>query len=77
MFPNKYHSFSFAPLLGNLAILNADNAVGKLGNLGIVGNHHKGLVEFLAGYLQKSQYIGAGFAVQIAGGFIGQNDSGL
>lgn len=42
-----------------------------------MSNHYKGLVEFLTGYFQKSQYIAAGPAVKIAGRFISQNDSGL
>lgn len=37
------------PLLGNPAVLNADNTVGKLGDLIIMGNHHQRLTEFIAG----------------------------
>ena len=42
---------SLSPPAGNLSILNADGPVGHLGNLLIVGDHHNGLAEGLAGNL--------------------------
>ena len=65
------------PLLHDLAILNPNDTVGKLGNLIIMSNHHEGLVEFLTCGFQKPQHISAGLAVQVAGGFISQNNSGF
>ena len=34
------------PLLGNPAVLNTNNAVGKLGDLIVMSNHHNGLMNF-------------------------------
>ena len=62
------------PLLKNPAIFNAYNAVGKLGDLVIVGYHHQRLMEFAAGRFQKTQHIAARPAVQIAGRFVSQDD---
>ena len=47
------------------------------GNLRVVGNHHNGLVKFLAGHFQETDHIIAGLGIQVAGGFICQNDRGL
>jgi hypothetical protein len=41
-----------------------------------VSDHYDCLGELLTGDFQKAQYILAGFGIQIAGGFICQNDSG-
>ena len=41
LLPNKMSFIVSAPLLKNPAVLNADNAVGKLGDLVVVGNHHQ------------------------------------
>ena len=66
-----------APLLKNPAVLNADNAVGKLGDLVVMGYHHQRLMEFAAGFFQQAQHITARPAVQIAGRFVSQDDGGL
>ena len=42
------------PLTYNLAVLNPHNAVGKLGNFVVVGNHHNGLVKFPASTLEQT-----------------------
>ena len=65
------------PLLGNPAVLNTNNAVGKLSDLIIMGNHYEGLVEFCAGNFQQAQHIAAGHTIQIAGRLVSQNDSRL
>ena len=41
-----------------------------------MSDHYDCLGELLTGDFQKAQYILAGFGIQIAGGFICQNDSG-
>ena len=64
------------PLLKNPAVLNADNAVGKLGNLVVMGYHHQRLMKFTAGCFQQAQHIAARPAVQIAGRFVSQDDGG-
>ena len=51
--------------------------VGHLGQLQVVGDHHQGLAVGLHRQLQKAQHILAGFAVQVAGGLVGQKDGGL
>ena len=44
-------SMSRTPLrVHDLPVLNADDAVRKLGDLLVVGDHDNGLTEFLAGY---------------------------
>jgi hypothetical protein len=58
------------PLLYDFSILNSNDTISKLGNLAVMSNHYKSLVEFLAGNFQKSQYVAAGSAVQIAGRFV-------
>ena len=60
-----------------VTILDPNDAVGKLGDLTVMGNHHEGLMEFLACGFQKPQHIGAGLAVQIASRFISQDDCRL
>ncbi len=60
------------PLLGNPAVLNTNNAVGKLGDLIVMSNHHNGLMKFLAGHFQKTQYIAAGSAVKVSSRFVGK-----
>jgi len=77
LLPNRMSFIVSPPLLHDLAILNSNDTVGKLGNLIIMSNHHDGLVEFLTCGFQKPQHIGAGLAVQVAGGFISQNNRGL
>ena len=57
----------------DLSIFNPNDTVSKLGDLIIMSNHYKGLVEFLTGYFQKSQYITAGSAVQVSCRFVSQN----
>ena len=64
LFPNKMSFIVYAPLFRNFSIFNADNAVRKLGNFVIVGNHYKGLAELLAGSFQKSQNIVTRPAIQ-------------
>ena len=71
LLPNRISLMSSPPLLHNSAILNPNNAVGKLGDFIVMGNHYKCLVELLAGYFQKPQHITASLTVQIAGRFVG------
>ena len=40
-----------------------------------MSNHHNGLMKFLAGHFQKTQYIAAGSAVKVSSRFVGQDDS--
>ena len=59
------------------SVLDADDAVGHLGDFLIVGNHHHGLGELLTRHLHEPQHILAGFAVQVAGGLVSQKNGGL
>ena len=56
--------------LDDPAVLNADDAVGHLGDLLVVGDHHDGLGKFLTAHLQQTQNILTGLAVQITCRFI-------
>ena len=53
LFPNRMSFMVPPPLLHDFAILDPNNAVSKLGDLTVMGNHHEGLVEFLACGFQK------------------------
>ena len=77
LLPNRMSFIGLPPLLHDLTILDPNDAVGKLGDLTVMGNHHEGLMEFLACGFQKPQHIGAGLAVQIASRFISQDDCRL
>lgn len=77
LLPNRMSFIVPPPLLYDFAILNPNNTVGELGDLIVMSNHYKSLLKFLAGYFQKPQHITAGLAVQVAGRFVCQNDSGL
>ena len=59
------------------SVLDADDPVGHLGSLLVMGDHHHGLGELLPGHLHQAEHILADFAVQIAGGLIGQKNGGL
>ena len=61
----------------NLAVLDSHNAVGKLGDFVVVGNHYDSLMKLHAGTFQQTQYIGACFAVQVTRRLVCKNDSGF
>ena len=73
----KIANAAMPSLPGNPAVLNADNAVGKLGDFVVVGNHYQRLMEFVAFGFQNPQYIVARPTVQIADRLVSQNDGGL
>ena len=50
---------------------------GQLGDLRVVGDHHQGLGKGPDGALEQGQHVGAGPAVQVAGGLVGQDQGGL
>ena len=52
--------------LTNPPVLDPHNPVGSLGDVGIVGNHHNGLVKFPAAHLQQLHHVVAGLGVQIS-----------
>ena len=57
LLPNKMSFIVPPPLLHNPAIFDPNDTVSKLGNLAVVGNHHEGLMEFLASNFQKSRCV--------------------
>ena len=61
----------------DFSILNAHNPISKLGDLVVVGNHHKRLVELPAGALEQAQHIGAGLAVRLPVGSSARTMAGL
>lgn len=73
----KIANAAMPSLPGNPAVLNADNAVGKLGDFVVVGNHYQRLMEFVAFGFQNPQYIAARSAVQVAGGLVSKTMAGL
>ena len=58
-------------LLHDLTVLNADDPIGKAGNVVVVGDHHNGLSELRTGTLDQPQHLGAGLAVKVAGRLVG------
>ena len=52
LLPNRLSFIYGTPLLHDFPVLNTDNPVCKLGNLAVMGNHDKRLMEFLAGNFQ-------------------------
>lgn len=63
LFPKRISLMFLSPLLRDFTIFNPNNAVGKLGDFVVVGNHYQRLMEFFAGGFQKPQYITARPAV--------------
>ena len=66
LLPNKISFILNTPSFRNFPILNTDNPICKLGDLVVMGNHHKGLVKFLAAYFQQAEDIAARPAVEVA-----------
>ena len=64
---SKGQVIAATPSAHDFAVLDPHDAVGQLGDLVVVGDHHDGLVELRAGALEQAQHIGAGLAVQVAG----------
>ena len=60
----------------DLPVLDADLDIGLGCNLGVVGDHHDGLVKGGAGHFQQVDDSVAGVAVQVAGGLVSQDDGG-
>ena len=63
--------------LDDPAVLNADDAVGHLGDLLVVGDHHNRLTVLLAGHLEQTQHVLAGFGVEVSGRLVGKDDGRL
>ena len=61
-------------LVGDLAVCQKDDAVGVAGGNWIVGNHHDRLTELTNGVAHEGQNLGAGRRVEVAGGFVGEDD---
>ena len=72
LLPNKISFILNTPSFRNFPILNTDNPICKLGDLVVMGNHHKGLVKLLAAYFQQAEDIAARPAVEVARRFVCQ-----
>src|SRR6267154_252133 len=62
--------------VGDLAVAHVEDAVGDLGGFGVVGDHEDGLVELAAGLAEHLEDGVGVFGVEIAGGFVGEDDGG-
>ena len=62
--------------MADLPIAHEDHPLGDAGDIGIVRDHQDGLPPVM-GLTQQSQHVEGGLAVQVAGGFVGQQDGGL
>ncbi len=54
-----------------------DNAVGDCGDFFVVGGDEKGGVVFFVDFFEELDDFGAGFFVEVAGGFVGEDDFGV
>ena len=62
--------------MGDLAVAHVEDAVGDLGGLGVVGDHEDGLVELAAGLAEHLEDGVGVLGVEVAGGFVGEDDGG-
>ena len=74
---SKGNTIFQALLCCDSAVFDPYDPVRHLGNLVIVGNHDNRLVQLITGSFQQPDHIGACFAVQVPGRFIGQDDGRL
>jgi len=64
------------PITGNLTVIKTDDALGLLGYFHLVGNQHHGDT-FLVKVTEDRDNLFSGDAVEVAGGFIGQDQGRL
>ena len=62
--------------MGDLAVAHVEDAVGDLGGFGVVGDHEDGLVEVLGGGAEHFEDGVGVLGVEVAGGFVGEDDGG-
>ena len=62
--------------VGDLAVAHVEDAVCDLGGLGVVGDHEDGLVELATGFAEHLKDGVGVFGVEVAGGFVGEDDGG-
>ena len=60
--------------MADAAVAQHDEAVADRGGVGIMGDHHDGLVELVHGVAQQLQHLRAGLRVEVAGGLVGEHD---
>ena len=67
----------FVGLFYNSAIFNTDYNICLPGNLRVVGDNDQSLAEFGGAGCEQLQYLLAGFLIQIAGRFVGDDQAGF
>ena len=63
-------------LVDDVAVGEEDDAVGVARRDRVVGDHHDGLAELAHGLAHEGEDLGAGAAVEVAGGLVGEDDLG-
>src|SRR5699024_11205252 len=61
---------------GDAAVGEGDDAVGALGGVPLMGDHHDGLVELVHAQPQEVEHLLGGAGVEVAGGLVGEDDRG-
>jgi hypothetical protein len=60
-----------------LALLEVKGSIGDGGGLGVVGDHHDGFAVVLGEGGEEGENGAGGFAIEVAGGFIGDEEFGV
>ena len=63
-------------LVDDAAVGEEDDAVGVARRHGVVGDHHDRLAQLADGLAHEGEDLGAGAAVEVAGGLVGEHDLG-
>ena len=63
-------------IAGDDAVADGDNAMGILGDVGLVGDEHDG-VAFGVEVVEEGHDLVAGLGVEVSGGLVGEDDGGL
>ena len=60
-----------------MALFEVEDAVGDGGGLGVVGDHHDGFAVVLGEGSEEGENRAGGFAIEVAGGFISDEEFGV
>jgi hypothetical protein len=62
--------------MSNFAVAHMEDAIGNLSRLWVVSDHQDRLVEFAAGLAEHFKNSLGVLSVEVAGGFVGEDDGG-
>ncbi len=64
-------------MFDELAFVEVDEATSGGGGVGVVGDHDDGFFEFLVEALEEGEDVGGAGGVEVAGGFVGEDEVGV